>query len=155
MPHQVSASSARLNILRPSARMAGTWPRCCSSMSKISLTENRPMTTATNWMPSDRCTLSNVKRYTPELLSSPTVESDRPSTAASTAFMGASPISPVMQAKAKHISAKYSAGPKANAHCASQGAAITMPMKATKEPMKDDHAEIDSATPAWPFTAMG
>ena len=100
-----------------------------------------------NWMPSHKCTLSPVKRYTPELESSPTVDSDRPITAASTAFMGWLPISPVMQAKAKHISAKYSAGPKASAQRASSGANNTMPMVAMVEPTNELQAEIDNATP--------
>jgi hypothetical protein len=128
---------------------------CCSSISRISLTENTPMTTTMNWMPSDRCTSPPVKRYTPELESRPTVDSERPSTAASTAFIGASPIRPVMQAKAKHISAKYSAGPKARAQRASRGAKSTMPMVATSEPTKELQAEIDSATPPCPLRAMG
>ena len=83
------------------------------------------------------------------------MDSDRPITAASAAFMGASPIRPVMQAKAKHISAKYSAGPNASAQRASSGANSTMPVVATSEPMNELHAEIDSATPARPWRAIG
>ncbi len=129
--------------------------KCCSSISRISLIENRPITSTMNWMPSDRCTSPPVKRYTPELESSPTVASARPMTAASAALTGASPIRPVMQAKANTIRAKYSAGPKARAHRASSGANSTMPQVAMNEPMKDDQAEIDSATPPRPFLAMG
>ncbi len=60
-----------------------------------------------------------------------------------------------MQAKAKHISAKYSAGPKASAQRASSGANSTMPMVATIEPTNELQAEIDSATPPRPFFAIG
>ena len=60
-----------------------------------------------------------------------------------------------MQAKAKHISAKYSAGPKASAQRASSGASSTMPMVAIIEPTNELQAEIDSATPARPFLAIG
>ena len=60
-----------------------------------------------------------------------------------------------MQAKAKHIRAKYSAGPKASAQRASSGANITMPTVAISEPMNELQAEIDSATPPMPWRAMG
>src|SRR3990167_5966096 len=155
VPHQVSASSFMLNSARPVVLMMPSLLWSCSSISKISLIENTPITTTMNWMPSDKCRLSPVNRYTPEFESSPMVDSDRPMMAAKAAFIGASPISPVMQAKAKHIRAKYSAGPNASAQRASRGANSTMPMVAISEPMKEAQAEIDTATPPMPFLAMG
>ncbi|MCY1432939.1 hypothetical protein D9M71_489560 [compost metagenome] len=60
--HQVKVNSFRLNSMRPLVFTA-CWPvLVCSSISSISLTLNRPMTTITNWIPSDRPTLSKVKR---------------------------------------------------------------------------------------------
>ena len=75
--------------------------------------------------------------------------------AASPALTGASPIRPAMQAKAKHMRAKYSAGPNESAQLASSGAISTMPMVATSEPTNELQAEIDSATPPRPWRAMG
>ena len=68
---------------------------------------------------------------------------------------GSSPSSPVRQQKAKTISTKYSAGPKASAHFASAGASATMPKNATKEPTNDAQADRDSATLAIPWRASG
>ncbi|MNN57152.1 hypothetical protein D3C81_1721210 [compost metagenome] len=60
--HQVKANSLKLNSMRPLAFTA-CWPvAVCSSISSTSLTLNRPITTITNWMPSDSPTLSKVKR---------------------------------------------------------------------------------------------
>ena len=142
VPHQVSAISFMLNNARPVSLMMPSLLWCCSSISKISLIENTPITTTVNWMPSDKCRLSPVNQYTPEFESSPMMDSDRPITAANTAFMGASPIRPVMHAKAKHISAKYSAGPNARAQRASSGANSTMPRVANKAPMNELQAEF-------------
>ena len=75
--------------------------------------------------------------------------------AARPALTGASPIRPAIHAKAKHISAKYSAGPNDKAQLASKGANSTMPMVATSEPTKELQAEMDSATPPSPLRAMG
>jgi hypothetical protein len=60
-----------------------------------------------------------------------------------------------MQAKAKHISAKYSAGPNDSAQLASSGANSTMPTVAMSEPTNELQAEIDSATPPRPLRAIG
>ena len=60
--HQVWAISLRLNIERPVALMMPAVLWCCSSISRISLMENRPITRTMNWMPSDRCTSPPVKR---------------------------------------------------------------------------------------------
>ena len=83
------------------------------------------------------------------------VDSDSPMTAASAAFMGASPIKPAIHAKAKHISAKYSAGPKASAQRARMGANRTMPVVATIEPTNELQAEMERATPPMPLRAIG
>ncbi len=62
MVQKVRQNSLKLNSSRPLAFTA-----CCplwvfSSISRISLTLKKPITTMTNWMPSDRLTLSKVKR---------------------------------------------------------------------------------------------
>ena len=48
-----------------------------------------------------------------------------------------------------------SAGPKAIAHSASSGAKATMPMVASRAPVKEASADIDNAGPARPFLASG
>ena len=60
--HQVCATSFRLNSARPVSLMMPSELWCCSSISRISLIENTPITTTMNWMPSDRCTSPPVKR---------------------------------------------------------------------------------------------
>lgn len=117
--------------------------------------ENRPRTSTTNWMPSARCTLSPVKRYTPLLASMPTLERNSPISAAMKVFNGRSPAMPPRQTMANTISTKYSAGPKAIAHFANSGANSTMPQVAIKAPMNELQADSDSATPARPWRAMG
>jgi hypothetical protein len=51
---------------------------------------------------------------------------------------------------AKTMSTKYSAGPKAIAHLASNGANSTMPQVAIRAPMNELQADSDKATPAKP-----
>ena len=77
-------------------------------------------------------------------------------TQASSVFTGLSPTMPARQAIANTISAKYSAGPNASAQCASSGANSTMPTRADQRAARtSSNAEIDSATPASPFLAIG
>ena len=85
----------------------------------------------------------------------PTVARARPSTQASSVFTGLSPTMPARQAIANTMSTKYSAGPKASAQFASSGARNTSPVHASSDPQNDANAEIDSATPASPFLAIG
>ena len=62
VPHQVWASSFRLKSMRPVCvtRPALLW--CSCSISSSSLIENTPMTTTTNWIPSERWMSPPVKR---------------------------------------------------------------------------------------------
>ncbi|MNQ80756.1 hypothetical protein D3C85_957490 [compost metagenome] len=109
----------------------------------------------TNWMPSDRLTLSKVKRYTPVVESTPTVARARPISAAIRVFTGLSPTRPPRQVMANTISTKYSAGPKATAHFASSGANNTTPRVAMVLPMNELTADSDRAMPALPCLASG
>ena len=153
-PVQAAASLA-LNSMRPVLRTS-VWPLLVlSSISRISETENRPITTTINCTPSERCTLSNVKRYTPVLASTPTVASPRPISAARNDFSGFCAIMLPRQAMAKTIRAKYSAGPNASDHSASTGAKRMMPKIAINEPTNELTAEIESATPPRPCCAIG
>ncbi|MNW08568.1 hypothetical protein D3C71_2053670 [compost metagenome] len=70
-------------------------------------------------------------------------------------FSGRSPAMPPRQTIANTISTKYSAGPKAIAHFASNGANSTMPHVAMNAPMNELHADNDRATPAMPLRAIG
>lgn len=149
------AASLKLNSMRPVAFTA-SWPWWVfSSNRRISLTENRPSTRTTNWMPSARWMLSPVKRYTPLLASIPTLDRNSPSSAASRVFSGRSPAIPPRQTMANTMSTKYSAGPKAIAHLASSGANRTIPQVAMKAPMNELQADSDRATPARPLRAIG
>ena len=56
------AASLVLNSIRPVFRTRVCPPLVLSSISRISETENRPITTTINCTPSERWTLSKVKR---------------------------------------------------------------------------------------------
>jgi len=62
---------------------------------------------------------------------------------------------PARQVMANTISTKYSAGPKATAHFASNGANNTTPTVAIRPPTKELQADRESATPALPCRASG
>ncbi|MDT4870298.1 hypothetical protein FQZ97_1053710 [compost metagenome] len=139
-----------MNSRRPLAFTAFCPLWVFSSISRISLTLKKPITTMTNWIPSDRLTLSKVKRYTPVVESTPTVAKARPISADIRVFTGLSPTMPPRQAMAKIISTKYSAGPKATAHFANSGANNTTPQVAMVLPIKELTADSDRAIPALP-----
>jgi hypothetical protein len=150
MVQKVKQYSLKLNSTRPLAFTA-FWPLWVfSSIRRISLTLKKPITTMTNWMPSDRLTLSKVKRYTPVVESTPTVARARPISAESRVLTGLSPTMPPRQAMAKIISTKYSAGPNATAHFARIGANSTTPQVAMILPVKELTADSDRAIPALP-----
>ena len=155
MVPKVLQNSLKLNSKRPLAFTA-CWPAWVfSSITRISLTLKKPITTMMNWMPSDRLTLPKVKRYTPVVESTPTVARARPISAAIRVLTGLSPTMPPRQAMAKTISTKYSAGPKATAHLASSGANRTTPQVAIMLPTKELTADSDRAMPALPWRARG
>ena len=62
VPHQVDLSSSQLNSMRPVCVTMPALLWCCCSISSSSLMENTPMTTTTNWMPSERWMSPPVKR---------------------------------------------------------------------------------------------
>ncbi len=126
-----------------------------SSINRISLTLNRPITKVVKAIPSLKPTLLKVKRYTPVIASIPTVESARPMSAIIKVLKGCVLTRPVKQTIAKTIKAKYSAGPNAIAHFANIGANNTIPIKATVLPTKELTDDKDNAIPAFPCCANG
>src|SRR3989338_4622981 len=155
MVQNVKQNSLKLNSRRPLAFMA-FWPLWVfSSISSTSLTLKKPITTITNWIPSDRLTLPKVKRYTPVVESTPTVARARPIKAAIRVLTGLSPTMPPRQAMAKIISTKYSAGPKATAQLARIGANSTTPQVAIMLPINELTDDSDRAIPALPWRASG
>ena len=81
----------------------------------------------------------------------PTAARKSPTPTAIKALGRLRPATPANAAKAKSMSAKYSAGPKRMAHVANNGANSTSPKMDRVPPTKDAIADIARAGPARPF----
>ena len=116
---------------------------------------NMPMAKATKLMPSINSGISKSKRGVPELMSVPTVPSNKPKNTIASPLAGEPDASVDAAINPNSIMLKYSAGPILRPSSAMAGEnkiRIRMP---SIEPTKDAMVVMNKATPALPCLAMG
>src|SRR6478735_5660392 len=87
--------------------------------------------------------------------SSPTAASAKPIIIAAMVLNGGSLLNPPKLQNARKYTANFSAGPKRSAKLATSGATSVIMMTANSAPTKDEVKAAVSASPAWPFCAIG
>ena len=116
---------------------------------------NRPITAMRKSKPLKSSVEPKVRRSWPVTVSVPTAASAKPSIMAAMVLVGGSLPMPTKLQKARKNTENFSAGPNCRAKLATSGAARVMTMTANSAPTKEEVNAAVSASPAWPFCAMG
>ena len=116
---------------------------------------NRPITATRKSKPLSSSVEPKVSRRPPVTVSVPTAASAKPSIMAAMVLAGGSLPMPTKLQKARKKTENFSAGPNWRANLATSGAASVMTMTANSAPTNDEVKAAVSASPAWPFCAIG
>ena len=116
---------------------------------------NSPITAIRKSKPLSSSVKPKVRRSWPVTLSSPTAASAKPIIIAAMVLNGGSLPMPMKEQNARKNTANFSAGPNCKANFATSGAMSVIMITANSAPTNDEVNAAVSASPAWPFCAIG